>query len=58
MIVKATTLFLIVMAVLAMFGKYKFPGQKYLSHRKCPSCGRFKIGTGPCPCQGQGNGRA
>ncbi|WP_171052564.1 hypothetical protein [Ruegeria sediminis] len=51
MIVKAVTLFLIAIAVLAMFGKLRFPGQRRLSSAKCPRCGRFRIGKGPCPCE-------
>jgi len=54
LIVKIVSLFLIGMAVLAMFGKLRFPGQKRLSSAKCPSCGRYRIGKGPCSC---GKGR-
>ncbi len=50
MIVKAVFLFLAVMAVLAMFGRFRFPGQKMLSDRKCRHCGRYRIGKGPCSC--------
>jgi len=50
MIFKIITLFLIGMGVLAMFGKYKFPGQKRLSSLKCARCGRYRIGKGPCDC--------
>ena len=42
---------LAVMAVLAMFGKLRFPGQKQINSRRCPSCGRFRIGKGPCACK-------
>jgi len=38
------------MGVLAMFGKFTFPGQKQLQNAKCKRCGRFKIGRGPCDC--------
>ena len=41
---------LIGMAVLGMFGKLTFPGQKRLQSAKCPKCGRFRIGKGPCQC--------
>ncbi|WP_207797061.1 hypothetical protein [Shimia abyssi] len=51
MIVKIVSFFLIGMAVLAMFGKLRYPGQKRLQSAKCPSCGRYRIGKGPCPCQ-------
>jgi len=50
-IFKIITFFLIGMAVLAMFGKLRLPGQKKLQSRRCPHCGRFKIGKGPCPCR-------
>lgn len=50
-ILKIISFFLIGMAVLAMFGKLRFPGQKKLQSRRCPKCGRFKIGSGPCACQ-------
>ncbi|MGV6803403.1 MAG: hypothetical protein ACWA49_04290 [Ruegeria sp.] len=55
-IVKVVILFLVAMGVLAMFGKLRFPGQKRLSSAKCPRCGRFRIGKGPCAC-GQGGRR-
>ncbi|PVA09756.1 hypothetical protein DC366_11565 [Pelagivirga sediminicola] len=50
-IVKIVALFLAGMAVLAMFGRLRFPGQKRLAAAKCPKCGKFKIGKGPCSCQ-------
>lgn len=50
MIIKIVSLFLILMAVLAMFGRLRFPGMKRLSSRKCPGCGRYRIGSGPCAC--------
>ncbi len=49
-IIKIVTLFLVGMAVLAMFGKLRFPGQKRLDAARCPKCGRFRIGKGPCQC--------
>ena len=55
MILKVVILFLVGMGVLAMFGKLKFPGQKRLAAARCKSCGRLKIGTGPCGC-GSGKG--
>ncbi|MHA7826706.1 MAG: hypothetical protein ACX93P_03985 [Roseovarius sp.] len=51
MIVKIVILFLVGMGVMAMFGKLRFPGQKKLASAKCPKCGRFRIGKGPCPCR-------
>ncbi len=53
-IVKIVTLFLIAMGVLAMFGKLRLP--KRLSSAKCPGCGRYRIGKGPCAC-GRDGGR-
>jgi hypothetical protein len=51
MVFKIISLFLVFMAVLAMFGRLRFPGQKRLQSKRCPSCGRLKIGKGPCACQ-------
>ena len=51
MVVKIVILFLVAMGVLAMFGRLRFPGQKRLASSKCPKCGRFRIGKGPCACQ-------
>ncbi|AOZ68360.1 hypothetical protein LPB142_02720 [Rhodobacter xanthinilyticus] len=53
MLIKGMTLFLVVMAVLAMFGKLRLPGGRggrRAIGRVCPACGRPKIGAGPCPC--------
>ncbi|NHQ73279.1 hypothetical protein HAT86_02220 [Roseovarius gahaiensis] len=50
MIVKIVVLFLVFMGVMAMFGKLRFPGQQKLASAKCPKCGRFRIGKGPCSC--------
>jgi len=50
MITKIVFLFLIFMAVLAMFGRLKLPGLKRLSSNKCNGCGRYRIGKGPCAC--------
>ncbi|MBD3676812.1 MAG: hypothetical protein HUJ27_00230 [Rhodobacteraceae bacterium] len=48
--VKIVSLFLIGMLVLAMFGRLRFPGQSKLASRKCPNCGRYRLGKGPCDC--------
>ena len=56
MIIKIVSLFLIAMVVLAMFGRLRFPGVGRLEAGKCPSCGRYRIGKGPCPCQKGGRG--
>ena len=53
-IIKIVILFLVFMAVLAMFGKYRFPGQDKLDAAKCPRCGRYRIGKGPCSCGKRG----
>ncbi|MEO0487059.1 MAG: hypothetical protein AAF092_14235 [Pseudomonadota bacterium] len=54
MIVKIVTVFLVAIAVLAMFGRLRFPGQEQLAKltrpKKCGACGRPRIGKGPCPC--------
>lgn len=49
-IIKIVTLFLVAMVVLAMFGKLRLPGGRHLTSGRCPSCGRFRIGKGPCSC--------
>jgi len=57
MIIKIVTLFLIGMAALAMFGRLRLPGRgkgpvarRRARSAKCPHCGRYRIGSGPCPC--------
>lgn len=50
-IAKIVALFLVFIAVLGMFGKLRFPGQKRLASAKCPKCGRYRIGKGPCTCK-------
>jgi len=49
-IVKIVSLFLVFMAVLAMFGKLRAPRISRLRPVKCRACGRHRIGKGPCPC--------
>ncbi len=45
------TLFLIAMAVLAIFAKYWFPvAKRRVARGRCPACGRPRIGPGTCPC--------
>ena len=56
MIFKIVALFLLFMAVLAMFGKLRYPGQNKLQSMKCPKCGRYRIGKGPCACGHKGRG--
>lgn len=55
-IIKIVSLFLIGMVVLAMFGRLRVPGAKRLAQAKCPSCGRYRIGRGPCGCGKGGKG--
>ena len=54
MIIKIVTLFLIGIAVLAMFGRLRLPkvgpGKPRLTAGKCRHCGVPRIGRGPCPC--------
>ena len=50
MILKVVTLFLIGMGVLAMFGRLRMPWRDRLASKKCPRCGRYRIGKGPCSC--------
>jgi uncharacterized OB-fold protein len=49
-ILKIVSLFLVVMAVLAMFGRLRLPGSNRLAAAKCRNCGRYRIGKGPCRC--------
>jgi hypothetical protein len=49
MLVKIISLFLVFIAVLALFGRLRFGKRRQLAAR-CPSCGRHRIGSGPCPC--------
>ena len=52
MLVKIVTIFLVFIAVLAMFGKARLLLPEKMRHvaLKCPSCGRHRIGKGVCPC--------
>ncbi|WP_179378527.1 hypothetical protein [Jannaschia marina] len=50
MLVKIVTVFLIGIAVLAMFGRLRFPGVPRIGQRKCASCGAPRVGRGACPC--------
>jgi hypothetical protein len=54
MLLKIVTAFLILMAVLALFGRLRFPGgpPRITGPRRCPDCGRHRIGRGPCDCRG------
>lgn len=50
--VKAVTLFLIAMAVMAIFFRHRVP--RLGKPARCPACGRPRIGKAPCPCGGKG----
>lgn len=50
MILKIVALFLVFIGVLGWFGKMHWIGGKTLSQKKCKSCGRYRIGKGPCGC--------
>jgi hypothetical protein len=55
-LVKAVVLFLVAMAVIAwiggLLGKLRLPGAGKSARldRYCPSCGKPRIGKGPCSC--------
>jgi hypothetical protein len=51
MLVKIVTLFLIGMAVLAMFGRLRMPKVRLPGRRTCKACGRPLVGRGECPCR-------
>ncbi|MDT8857307.1 hypothetical protein RNZ50_20160 [Paracoccaceae bacterium Fryx2] len=58
MLSKIVLLFLLGMAVLAMFGRLRFPDslKRRLPGRAarpvtCKKCGRFQIGKGACACE-------
>jgi hypothetical protein len=53
MLIKVVVLFLILMAVLAIFGRLRLPCIRRSDPRKCARCGRFLIGKGPCDCRKQ-----
>ena len=52
MLTKIVALFLVFIAVLAMFGKLSLLLPKKIRQvaLKCPKCGRHRIGKGKCPC--------
>ena len=52
MMLKIVTLFLVFIAVLAMLGKLSLllPKKMRRIAKKCPHCGRHRIGKGDCPC--------
>jgi hypothetical protein len=53
MLSKIVIVFLIVMAVMAIFGKLRVPRLPRVQlprRRDCPACGAPRVGRGPCPC--------
>ena len=68
MAIKVVSLFLIGMLLLAMFGRLRVGGKggpsstrrktgtKTLEAHKCPRCGSFVLGDGPCPCEERNQG--
>jgi hypothetical protein len=62
-ILKIVTLFLIGIAVLAVFGRLRFPSlprrrdraNRLNRPRTCPKCGSFIVGSGGCACEDPGN---
>ncbi len=58
MLTKVAILFLAGMVLVALFGRALLPRSLRLRNTQaarpatCPSCGRFRIGPGPCDCGG------
>jgi hypothetical protein len=52
MILKIVLLFLVFIGVLAFFGKMHWLGARPRKQKKCPACGRYRIGRGSCACGG------
>ncbi|GGG80770.1 hypothetical protein GCM10011415_32760 [Salipiger pallidus] len=50
MLAKIVAIFLVVIGLLGIFGKLRMPGKAQLTNKKCPRCGRYRIGRGPCGC--------
>jgi hypothetical protein len=57
-LLKIVTVFLLAMAVLAMLGRLRLGRRGTGRHdtlpprpRKCPDCGAYLIGRGPCACR-------
>lgn len=51
--IKIVSLFLIVILALAFLGRFRIggaPKRRSAVPGKCPRCGRYRIGAGPCPC--------
>ncbi len=56
MIIKAVLLFLVVIGLLGMTGRFTRSkpqdrrGPEIQSARKCPKCGTYLVGSSPCVC--------
>jgi hypothetical protein len=55
MLFKTALIFLLAMVLVGMIGRLLFPDAvRRLTSRRapapCPSCGRYQIGRGDCPC--------
>lgn len=48
--IQAVILFLVAMLALALWGRLRPGGGPRIAKRKCPKCGRYLIGKGPCDC--------
>jgi hypothetical protein len=56
MLLKIVVLFLVAIAVMAMFGRLRLPGPRRGKDlppkpRKCPDCGAYIVGRGDCACR-------
>ncbi|WP_091303082.1 hypothetical protein [Gemmobacter aquatilis] len=52
MMIKAVTLFLLIMGIAAVVFNFRTTGgrRRVAKPQTCPKCGRHIIGSGPCPC--------
>lgn len=56
--IRAVLLFLVIIAILAMIGKWRLPnlprrrsGTAIQAARKCPTCGAYNVGDPATPCE-------
>lgn len=57
MLMKLITLGVVILAVLSVANRFRAGakgGRRTLSAARCKSCGRPRIGKGPCDCGGKG----
>ena len=51
-LIKAAVLFLVLVVGIAIWGRFRKPQRRASRADKfCPSCGRPRIGKGPCACR-------